>query len=66
MQPVYYLHLMKLVVAMECLLDRKIKRENLVLVQQILINFVKEAQDLYPKDIMVSGIHELLHLVDCT
>jgi hypothetical protein len=66
MKPVYYLHLMKLVVSMECLLDKVVKREKLGKVRMILISFVKESQELYPKEIMVSGMHELLHLVDCT
>ena len=57
---------MKLVLCMECLLDRKISRENLFIVKKILISFVKEAQDIYPDDIMVSGMHEILHLVECT
>jgi hypothetical protein len=35
-------------------------------VHQILIRFVKEAQEIYPEDIMVSGMHELLHFVDGT
>jgi hypothetical protein len=51
---------------METLLSRKISRESLVIVRKILINFVKEAQEIYPADIMVSGMHEILHLVDCT
>jgi hypothetical protein len=62
----YFLNLMKLVLGMECLLNRKISRENLVIVKKILISFVKEAQEIYPEDIMVSGMHEILHLVDCT
>ena len=62
----YFLNLMKLVLCIECLLDRKISRENLFIVKKILISFVKEAQDIYPDDIMVSGMHEILHLVECT
>ena len=37
-----------------------------MIIKKILISFVKEAQDIYPGDIMVSGMHEILHLVDCT
>ncbi len=66
MEPEYLLNLMKLVVSMECLLDKKIKQNDLVIVRQILIQFVSEVTLLYPKDVMVSGMHELLHLVDCT
>lgn len=57
---------MKLVLSMEILLSRKISRESLVIVRKILISFVKEAQEIYPDDVMVSGMHEIFHLVDCT
>ncbi len=66
MEPTYWTNLMKLVVSMEVLLDRKIKRNDLLVVRKILISFVKEAEEIYPPEIMVSGMHELLHLVDCT
>jgi hypothetical protein len=66
LEPEYLSNLMKLVLCMETLLSRKISRESLVIVRKILINFVKEAQEIYPADIMVSGMHEILHLVDCT
>ena len=66
MESRYYLNLMKLVVGMECLLDKRIKRANLEIVQEILVSFVKEAQQLYSSEIMLSGMHEILHLVDCT
>ncbi len=55
---------MKLVVSMELLLENKIKRENLAIIKQILISFTKEAEDIYPTRIMVSGMHEILHLVE--
>ena len=60
----YFLNFMKLVLCMEGLLNRKISRKNLIIVKKILVSFVKEAQDIYPEDIMVSGMHEILHLVD--
>ena len=66
MEPKYYLNLMKLVVSMELLLENKIKCENLPIIKNILISFVKEVEDIYPKAIMVSGMHEILHLVECT
>ena len=27
--------------------------------------FVKEVNEIYPENIMLSGMHELLHLTDC-
>ena len=27
---------------------------------------VKEVQQIYPNEVMLYGLHELLHLVDCT
>ncbi len=66
LEPKYFLNLMKLVVSMECLLNRRIKRENLTIFNNIPISFVKEVQEIYPIDIMVLGMHELLHLVECT
>ena len=44
LKPEYLLNLMKLVLSMECLLNKKIQCENLALVKTILIGFVKEAQ----------------------
>jgi hypothetical protein len=34
--------------------------------QQLIQSFVKELDHIYPKSILLSGFHELLHLVDCT
>ena len=54
MRPIFYL------------LNREMSRENLEMVKQIFKIFVKEVEQIYPENIMLSGMHELLHLVDCT
>ena len=62
----YYQHLMLLVIAMENLLKPKIEVNELDSIQYILIKFVEQMELLYPKRAMLSGFHELLHLVQCT
>ena len=62
----YYQHLMLLVIAIENLLKPKIKRSELQIIHQALIKFVEQFEELYPERSMLSGVHELLHLVRCT
>jgi hypothetical protein len=62
----YYQHLMLLVIAMENLLNNEIKKDELDIIHRILIKFVEQMEILYPKRSMLSGTHELLHLVQCT
>jgi hypothetical protein len=66
MRQVFYVNITKLVVALEYLLNREIKVNYIDQVKDILKHFVKEAQAIYPENIMLSGMHELLHLADCT
>ena len=66
MKPIFYTNITKFVVALEYLLNREMKRQNLEVVKQIFKLFVKEVEEIYPENIMLSGMHELLHLVDCT
>jgi hypothetical protein len=47
-------------------LENRINIDYLNKVEPIIIEFVKELTDLYPKSIMLSGAHELLHLTECT
>ena len=54
-------NLTKLVVALEILLSKRIKRSDLCVANELLIQFVKGASDLYTENIMKSGMHELLH-----
>ena len=40
--------------------------DDLNIIESILFDFVEKVQNLYPNIIMLSGLHEMLHLVDCT
>jgi hypothetical protein len=62
----YYEHLKKLVLIIETLLAPEINVPNLKEVNKIVIEFVKDASQIYPEIVMLSGMHELLHLVECT
>ena len=59
-------HLVKLVIFMETILSREIKLEDLDFAQQLIISYVKDYSKFYSLNSMLSGVHELLHLVDCT
>ena len=62
----YYDNLAKLVIFLEILLSPKIDLQQLKKSEVLIFNFVEELETLYPHSIMLSGVHELLHLVDCT
>ena len=62
----YYQNLKKLVVFIEIILSSEINVENLTQAEKIITEFVEEVSKLYPPTIMLSGMHEMLHLVDCT
>jgi len=62
----YFNHFLLLIISLEKLLSKKIKRIELNLINSMLIKFVVEADILYDKDICTSGFHELTHLVSCT
>jgi hypothetical protein len=66
MEASYYEHLTQSVVCMEYLLAEKISRTDLDDINSILSNFVEECPKLYGETILLSGTHELLHIVDCT
>ena len=59
-------HLTKLCIFMEILLSREIRLKELECAETLIINFVKDYSELYSESSMLSGVHELLHLVDCT
>jgi hypothetical protein len=61
-----YRNLTKLVISLEILLSPSISKSQLKLAQKILEEFVSELEELYSPAIMLSGVHELLHLVNCT
>lgn len=62
----FYENLKKLVVFMETLLSSSINLNELNLARNLIIDFVQEVSNLYPQSIMLSGMHEVLHLIDCT
>ncbi len=62
----YYQNLKKLVVFIEIILSSEINVKNLTQAETIITEFVEEVSELYPPTIMLSGMHEMLHLVDCT
>ena len=61
-----YVNLTKLEVFIETILSTKIYKENLIYIQKIIEDFLKELNFLYDKSIMLSGVHELVHLVECS
>jgi hypothetical protein len=59
-------HLIKLVIFMEIILSREIKLEDLDFAHKIIEAFVEDYSKLYTISSMLSGVHELLHLLECT
>ena len=66
MQNNYLQHLIKLCIFMEIILSREIKLSDLYFAQTLVEGFVKDFSNLYSESSMLSGVHELLHLTDCT
>jgi len=66
MQANYYSNLKKLILFMEIILSPSINKNDLRKAETVVFEFVEELQELYPPSIMLSGVHEMLHLVDCT
>jgi len=62
----HFEHLVKLVVFLEIILSREIKKSDLNYAEKIIFEFVKDFNKIYSESSMLSGVHELLHLVDCT
>ena len=62
----YYENFMILAISTEILLSKRIQKDSLLRVKGHLIRFVSQLEDLYSTQVMVSGVHELLHLVECT
>ena len=61
----YHKNIQKLIIFIENLLAPEINITTLDKMEKLIFEFVEELEDLYPHKIMLSGIHELLHLVDC-
>ena len=66
MQLQFYKNFVKFVLCMQNLLKKNVKKSDLPIIQLILEDFVEEANKLYGDSIMMSGMHEVLHLVKCT
>lgn len=62
----YYEHLLLLIISIERLFSKQIEKIILPKIHQMLRQFVLELEMLYDKHLLVSGTHELLHLVECT
>ena len=62
----FYNNIKKLVVFIEIILAPSINSDSLKIAETIIIDFVEEVAQLYPISIQLSGLHELLHIVDCT
>jgi hypothetical protein len=62
----HFNNLEKLVVFVETLLDSDLSKKRLYDAKQVIQECVCEFEDLYGKEFMLSGSHELLHLVDET
>jgi len=61
-----YENLKKFVIFLEVLLSPVINIDELKKVDNLIQDFVSELSELYDEKVMLSGTHELLHLVDCT
>ncbi len=62
----YFRHLLHLIIPLEYLLSKQIRRDKLDLIDQSLVYFVENLESLYDEHILKSAAHELLHLVECT
>ena len=65
MKEIYYENIKKLVIIMENLLLPVINKNSLKNVENLIFEFLQEVEIIYAKNIMLSGAHELTHLVDC-
>ncbi len=62
----YFQHLKKLVISLEILLSKNISRDHISIADKLLNEFVSDAPRLYTDNIVKSGLHELLHIAQCT
>ena len=66
MKKVYFQNLLLFTSSLEILLNRTINKRELDKTERALNLFVSQLEELYDKDFMLSGTHEVLHLVQCT
>ncbi len=62
----HFEHLKKLVIGLEILMAKHISRDLVNIADTLLKEFVADASSLYTPSIMKSGLHELIHLANCT
>lgn len=62
----YLNHLKYLIIPLEVLSMRVIRRSDLKVVEELLFKFVLDVETLYSELILKSGMHELVHLADMT
>ena len=62
----FFNNLTKFVLCMHILLAEEVYKDQLYDVQMVLSDFMCEAEILYEKKIMLSGFHEIIHLVKCS
>jgi hypothetical protein len=62
----HYENLAKLVLFLEVILAPTILKDDLEIADLLITEFVSELSSLYQPSIMQSGVHELLHLCQCT
>ena len=61
-----YYNLIKLIIFMEFLLSKRIKHSDCDKYQNLIQSYLSEVSSLYLPSIMLSGMHELVHLIDIT
>lgn len=66
MEASHFEHHIKFVLFLEIILSREIAQTDLEFAQSVIIEYVKEFSEIYTPASMLSGVHELLHLVECT
>ncbi|CAF1090034.1 unnamed protein product [Brachionus calyciflorus] len=59
-----YMHLINLVVAVENLLKKDLNISDLNNIETLFRDFVRDMANIYGPKSMLSGVHELLHIVD--
>ena len=62
----YHNNIIKLVIFIEILLNKEVNVKDLRICQNLVVEFIKELENLYPAAIMLSVMHELLHFVERT
>ena len=62
----FYNNLKKIVIFLEVILSKIIDVKKLDDAQELIEDFVEELGSLYPQNVYSSGVHELLHFVECT